>query len=868
VLLHSLLALNLAFAAQEAETREVVVSTQFRAGALHRFFLGDDYRDLWATPVQVEVLDLQREAGGLTPVRRVGGQQTKGLALRGADGRSYTFRSLEKDPSELLGGEFADLRGTVVEDLLRDQMAGQHPGSEVVAAALGRAAGLHVPQWRLVVMPDAPELGEFRADFAGAVGAFATFPTDGFRRRDEPVAGPMGAPSDHSDLLRPQTPDGFDGALEIIDHFEMARRLQAGEARPDPRAWLRARLLDLTIGDWDRHRKQWRWARFAEVEHFQPIPEDRDQAFSRYEGRLLDMARRTDPRPQAYGPRFPHPLGITFNARDQDRRLLAGFSRQEFVAEARALAAALTDAVLDAAVERLPAEWRAIDGPRLLAALRGRRDALPVAAADFHAFLAKRVDVYLTDRPERATARFAPDGALTLEAGTDAAPLFRRTFDPRETEEVRLYLLGGDDDVRVDGRGPIRLRVIGGDGHDRLDDAAGGGTRFYDDPGSVVAAGPGTRHDARPYTVPPGPKNAPWIPPRDWGRRTTAAPWLSYGSELGAFVGYGLRSLSFGFREHPWARRHVLRGGWSFGSSAPRLEYRGEWRLEGGDTLLRLDARLSGVDKVRFHGYGNESPSAPWPDPGVDPYRSSSDELMLAPALVLSSDGPSSLAVGPVFEFSEARLSDALLADGPAPYGAGRFAALGVRADWRFDRRDRTTYPTRGGLLAARAGAYPRLLDVRSAYGFLEGEATALASAGPLTFAGRVGGRRLLGEYPLTAAAYLGGTGLEVLGSASPRVTVRGLEDRRYAGDASLFANAELRVPLFRATLLVPTQWGVFAFVDSGRIWHASESSRRWHTGRGGGLWFSVLRHFATFSAYVARSEGHTSVSVKSGFAF
>ena len=32
---------------------------------------------------------------------------------------------------------------------------------------------------------------------------------DGFRRRDEPGAGPMGATSDDSGLLRPQTPDGF-----------------------------------------------------------------------------------------------------------------------------------------------------------------------------------------------------------------------------------------------------------------------------------------------------------------------------------------------------------------------------------------------------------------------------------------------------------------------------------------------------------------------------------------------------------------------------------------------------------------------------------------------------------------------------------
>ncbi len=36
---------------------------------------------------------------------------------------------------------------------------------------------------------------------------------DGFRRRAEPVAGPMGATSDDSGLLRPQTPDGLARAV-------------------------------------------------------------------------------------------------------------------------------------------------------------------------------------------------------------------------------------------------------------------------------------------------------------------------------------------------------------------------------------------------------------------------------------------------------------------------------------------------------------------------------------------------------------------------------------------------------------------------------------------------------------------------------
>src|SRR5262245_46411052 len=76
-------------------TQEVVPGARFKAGGFHDWVLGKDYRALWAAPVVLEVLDLQTEGGGLSPVRRVGGQETKGLALKGKDGRNYTFRGLD-----------------------------------------------------------------------------------------------------------------------------------------------------------------------------------------------------------------------------------------------------------------------------------------------------------------------------------------------------------------------------------------------------------------------------------------------------------------------------------------------------------------------------------------------------------------------------------------------------------------------------------------------------------------------------------------------------------------------------------------------------------------------------------------------------
>jgi hypothetical protein len=59
----------------QSETREVFAGPEYERSGFHNLWWGKDYRDLWTTPVEVEVLDLSKEAGGLTPAFQVGGMQ-------------------------------------------------------------------------------------------------------------------------------------------------------------------------------------------------------------------------------------------------------------------------------------------------------------------------------------------------------------------------------------------------------------------------------------------------------------------------------------------------------------------------------------------------------------------------------------------------------------------------------------------------------------------------------------------------------------------------------------------------------------------------------------------------------------------------
>ncbi|HEU4954981.1 MAG TPA: hypothetical protein VFT28_10425, partial [Gemmatimonadales bacterium] len=84
--------------APPGETLAIPPGPQYEAGWLHRWLFGSHYRDLWTTPLEAPVLDLDKFAGGLRVTRKGGGEQTKSLRLRGADGKEYQFRSIDKDP--------------------------------------------------------------------------------------------------------------------------------------------------------------------------------------------------------------------------------------------------------------------------------------------------------------------------------------------------------------------------------------------------------------------------------------------------------------------------------------------------------------------------------------------------------------------------------------------------------------------------------------------------------------------------------------------------------------------------------------------------------------------------------------------------
>ncbi|PYP43170.1 MAG: hypothetical protein DMD43_00165 [Gemmatimonadetes bacterium] len=718
----------------------------------------------------------------------------------------------------------------------------RHPAGALVVARLLEAAGVLHPTPVLFVMPDDPALGEFRGEFAGLLGMIEERPKE------------MG-----------DEESSFAGASDIVSSDELYARLDDEPGtRVDGRAFLLARLTDVFLGDWDRHRDQWRWALVGDEgrRRWLPIPRDRDQAFSRFDGFILDQARRTSPQLLDFGPRYGSITGATWNGRDLDRRFLTGLARPVWDSTASLLKTRLTDQAIAAAVAELPPAFRPIDGPRLEAALRTRRDHLADIAGQYYRLLAHEVDVYATDKPDSASVTRRADGTTDVALAHKGTEYFRRRFVPGETREIRLYLQGGADRLVVEGqgKGSPTVRVIGGGGDDRYTVGRGeGGIKLYDDRGDNAAQGAGI--NTKRWRWRPDSLHPKELPPRDWGRKTVLLLTASYGTDVGVVAGYAGHTDWFGFRRVPYATRVDYRAVLSSGKTSGRVGLGVTRQFENSHGFVELDGLASGIETLRWYGLGNETVDSGTPSF----YRAHQIELAGGASIGFRFGRRNRISIGPVIRWSDTDLGSEdnkgrfIAVD--KPYGTGRFGMGGLRAALLLDTRDHPAFATRGVTLSLMATGYPGWWDAVKPVGRAEAEGSlSLAPRGSwqpsLTLLG--GGVKTWGTVPFFVAPTLGGSRM-----------LRGYRPDRFAGDASLYGTAEVRLPLTRIRLVVPGQQGVFAFADGGRVYLDGETSDTWHATTGGGVWLSFLgRDNVVYAGAGRPTRGNEGTRFVLGFGF
>ena len=428
-----------------------------RHGWFFNWFVGPHHRQVWAAPVQVPVFGLasaDKEAGPLKPTKLGGGFQSTSLSLEAADGRPYVIRSLDKDPAHIVPGW---LRNTFVTNALRDGTSAGNPYGALVVPPLAQALGVPHTHPRIFYVP--------RTETTLAVAD-----------ANERLRGKLVLFEEKYKGKQVQSPL-LSQAQDFIDDEDMRKRIYTHPAdRPDQRALLRARLLDVLIGDWDRHAGQWQWAELPDPAHadrrrYAPVPKDRDQAFYRVSDGLVGWlgTRKTTVRHLVTFKKRIHDVkALTGQGRYVDQRGMPELTRRDFDEAARYVQQHLPDSTLARAVRRLPPAVYALEGERLYNDLRHRRDQLPAVARKYYLLKARQPIVAGTDQPDFFQVRRTPDSTTvriySRVLGADSL-YFQRTYFTKETHRLTLEGLGSNDIFDISGRG-IRLVLHGGAGQD------------------------------------------------------------------------------------------------------------------------------------------------------------------------------------------------------------------------------------------------------------------------------------------------------------------------------------------------------------------------------------------------------------------
>jgi len=308
---------------------------------------GDHYRDVYSTKIKAKVATLDTLFGGLEVVRKGGGHQTRSLRLKTKDGRELNMRALRKSATQYLQTVlFKDtyiqdeFEKTKVEELILDFYTAAHPYAFTVVPDLSDAAGIYHTNPYLYFIPKHKHLGDFNEEYGGELYMIEERPEENYA--EEKNFGYA---------------DDLESTHDIIEKIR-----EDEEHKIDENAFIRARLFDMLIGDWDRHQDQWRWAQFDMENgdhYYRPIPRDRDQVFSNFDGALLDVMRiisGSTKQLQVYDEKLEHVEWMNAAGIKLDRVLIQQADKETWLKQAKFLQDNITDAIIDKAFKKVPEE--------------------------------------------------------------------------------------------------------------------------------------------------------------------------------------------------------------------------------------------------------------------------------------------------------------------------------------------------------------------------------------------------------------------------------------------------------------------------------------------------------------------------------
>ncbi|WP_179338728.1 metallophosphatase [Winogradskyella ludwigii] len=815
---------------------------------------GKHYREFYSKAVNAPVAFIDTLKGGLTPIRRGGGHQSKSLRLEDKDGKQYVMRALRKSAIKFLQSTAfqdkyveEDLEGSFADSFLLDFYTTAHPYTPTAVGTLADAVDIFHTNPELYYIPKHESLGAFNDEYG-----------------DELYIIEERVESGHSDL------ESFGKPKKILSTSDVLQEInKSGKSIVDEPSYIRARLFDMLIGDWDRHEDQWRWALFENEdgsEICKPIPRDRDQAFSVFDGSLLGFLRCAVPSlrmMQSFDDELPNPKWFSFEPYPLDMTFINQSNWADWEREAQTLQTGITDEVIEKAFENVPAEVKGQTIEEIKRKLKGRRGNIVAIARTYYDYINKHEVITGTQKSDTFDITRHPDGRTTIAVQRKDLGIFERTFTKDETKEIWIYGLDGKDTFNVTGEGNdlITIKIMGGKKNDTYNFENTKKVKLYDYKGkdnTIV-----NKHSRKWLVDDYGINNY------DYKKRKYSMnqflPILGSNPDDGFRIGFVDNFTTYGLQRNPFTTRHSLSASYYTGNSGYDISYKGEFSNIFHNWNFAVEAKHTSPNFAQnFFGFGNET-TYDKDDVDIDFNRVSIKEWSAAISLIWRGRDGGSFYFKPLIEsFEVENVSDRFINSLPATATLfDRQTYAGAEVDYSFKNKDDASYPTMGLDVGLTAGYKANVDggDTDNKFGYLKPHLAMnhrLNKSASLVLATKLGGEAIFGDdFELYHAAQLGGGD-----------NLRGFRKERFTGKYAVYHNTDLRLLLGKfKTSVIPLKYGITGGFDYGRVWIEDDTSDKWHNSVGGSFWVSGLETFTANVGYYGSSDGGR-IAFVLGFAF
>lgn len=817
-------------------SKKATIYTQEEAtkGGSYKFFWGDRYRKYYNTPVDAKTVSLDTLFGGLTPVRKGGGNQSKSLRLKDKDGREFVMRALRKNAvqylqavafkNQYIKGQFEK---TYTEGLLLDVFAGAHPYAPFVVGKLSDAIGIYHTNPTLYYVPKQNTLGHFNSEFG-----------------DELYMIEERAASGHGN----QKSFGYSNKLISTDDV-LSKIIEDEDTSIDESMYIRARLFDMVLGDWDRHQDQWRWAKFKENKKtiYRPVPRDRDQTFSKMaDGFLLGLATKVVPAlrlMQSYEEDLKSPKWFNLEPYPLDMAVLSNFTEDDWLAQIMHIRTNLTDAVIDEAFKDFPGEVQDETITDIKRKLKGRIQNLPKIAEKYWKTINKYQVVKGTHKDDWFDIERLPNGqtkitAYRIKKGKKKSKFHEKTYSKTYTKEIWIYGLDDDDVFEVKGKGNnfIKIRIIGGQNKDTYNIENGHKIVVYDykSKKSVFKTNKGKKRLTDDYET-----NVYNYKKLKYNSNQFL-PALGSNPDDGLKIGIANTYIVNGFHQNPYTAKHVFGANYYFATQGFEFNYSGEFAHAFGKANIGIEATFTSPNfAINYFGFGNESVNLE-PDSNVldrDYNRVKMEQFKVGSFLKWKGFLESEVKLGVTFENIEVENTVGRFINtdpniNPQVFTNQQF--LGGELSYQYKNNDNDAFPTLGMETQIELGYKTNLSESRG-FGYLNPSiafTNKLNSSGTLVFATKFAGQMNFGnDFEFYQAARLGA-----------RNGLRGYRFDRFIGKSAYYQSSDIRLHLQRLkTGLLPLNIGLYAGFDYGKVWLDGFNTGDWNTSIGGGFFINAV---------------------------